>query len=60
MESMENVKKLKDVVELLAIEADKVYNKGNRSAATRARKYAQEAKNLLTDFRKNILEESKK
>lgn len=57
---METLEKIKAVVELMSVETDKVYNKGNRSAATRARKYAQEIKNLLNDFRKDILEESKK
>lgn len=41
-------------------EAEKVYNKGNRSAATRARKYAQEIRNLLGDFRKEIIDVVKK
>jgi len=43
----------------MSVEADKVFNKGNRSAATRARKYAQEIKTLLGDFRKEVLDETK-
>lgn len=57
---MEKLEKMKELFELMSVEADKVYNKGNRSAGTRARKYAQEMKNLLNDFRKEILEEVKK
>ncbi len=57
---MEKIEKMKELFELMSVEADKVYNKSNRSAGTRARKYAQEIKNLLNDFRKEILEEVKK
>lgn len=57
---MEKITKIKELLELMSTEADKVYNKGNQSAATRARKYAQEIKNLLGEFRKDILEEVKK
>jgi len=44
----------------MSVDTAKVYNKGNRSASIRARKYAQEIKLLLGDFRKEILEEIKK
>jgi hypothetical protein len=37
-----------------------VYEKGNRSASIRARKYAQEIKQLIALYRKDILEEIKK
>jgi hypothetical protein len=57
---MEKIQKIKELIELMSVEADKVYNKRNRSAATRARKYAQDIKNLLGEFRKDVLEESKK
>lgn len=57
---MEKVAKIKELVELMAFEADKVYVKGNRSAATRARKYAQEIKNLLGEFRKDLIDAVKK
>jgi hypothetical protein len=57
---METLQKIKEYVELMSSEAHKVYDKGNRSAATRARKHAQEIKNLLNDFRKELLEKTKK
>jgi len=57
---METLSKIKDLVELMSTDTAKVYNKGNRSASIRARKYAQEIKLLLGDFRKEILEEIKK
>ena len=57
---METLNKIKNLVELMSTDTAKVYNKGNRSASIRARKYAQEIKLLLGDFRKEILEEIKK
>lgn len=57
---MEKIAKIKELVELMSFEADKVYTKGNRSAATRARKHAQDIKNLLSEFRKEIIESVKK
>ena len=39
---------------------EKVYLKGNRSASIRARKYAQEIKQLIGIYRKEILDEMKK
>jgi len=57
---METLDKIKNLVELMSVNTTKVYNKGNRSASIRARKYAQEIKLLLGDFRKEILEEIKK
>lgn len=57
---MEKIEKIKELIELMSAEASKVYTKGNNSAATRARKYAQEIKNLLGEFRKEILEATKK
>jgi len=57
---METLDKIKNLVELMSVDTAKVYNKGNRSASIRARKYAQEIKLLLGDFRKEILEEIKK
>lgn len=57
---METLSKIKELVELMSIDATKVYSKGNRSASVRARKYAQEIKNLCGEFRKEILEEIKK
>ena len=57
---METLDKIKNLVESMSVDTAKVYNKGNRSASIRARKYAQEIKLLLGDFRKEILEEIKK
>ena len=56
---METLDKIKKLVEEMSIDADKVFNKSNRSASIRARKYAQEIKLLLGQFRKEILEEIK-
>ena len=57
---METLDRIKKLVELMSADTDKVYNKGNRSAAIRARKYAQEIKTLVGVFRKEILDEVKK
>jgi len=57
---METLVKIKELVELMSADAYKAYNKGNRSASIRARKYAQEIKTLIGIFRKEILEEVKK
>ena len=57
---METLTKIKELVELMSADTLKVYNKGNRSAAIRARKHAQEIKTLIGTFRKEILEEVKK
>ncbi|HOH61303.1 MAG TPA: histone H1 [Bacilli bacterium] len=57
---MEKIAKIYELIVLMENEAEKVYNKGNRSAATRARKYAQEIRNLLGDFRKEIIDVVKK
>jgi len=54
------LEKMKELFELMSEETNKVFEKGNRSAATRARKHAQELKNLLNDFRKEILNVNKK
>jgi len=57
---METLKKIKDLVERMSVDTQKVYNKGNRSASIRARKYAQEIKILIAVYRRDILEEIKK
>jgi len=57
---METLVKIKELIELMSVEANKVFEKGNHSASIRARKYAQEIKNLAGAFRKEILEEVKK
>jgi len=55
---METLEKIKELTELLSVDATKFY-KGNKSAGTRTRKTAQELKDALQQFRKEILEHSK-
>jgi len=55
---METLEKIKELTELLSVDASKFY-KGNKSAGTRARKSAQELKALLQKFRAEILEHGK-
>jgi hypothetical protein len=57
---METLKKIKDLVEKMSVDTQKVYDKGNRSASIRARKFAQEIKILIAVYRKEILDEMKK
>lgn len=57
---METLKKIKELVEKMSVDTHKVYEKGNRSASIRARKYAQEIKHLISQYRKEVLEEIKK
>jgi hypothetical protein len=57
---MDSLKKIKDLVEKMSVDTTKVCNKGNRSASIRARKYAQEIKESIKIFRKEILNEMKK
>lgn len=57
---METLKKIKDLVEKMSVDTNKVFEKGNRSASIRARKHAQEIKELIPLFRKEILNEIKK
>lgn len=57
---METLKEIKDLVEKMSVDTQKVYDKGNRSASIRARKYAQEIKLLIATYRKEILEEMKR
>ena len=57
---METLVKIKDLVEKMSIDTSKVYEKGNRSASILARKYAQDIKNLISLYRKEILDEIKK
>jgi hypothetical protein len=56
---METLEQIKTLVETLSVDTTKFYN-GNKSAGTRARKSAQDLKNLLQDLRIEILEERKK
>jgi len=55
---METLEKIKELTELLSVDAAKFY-KGNKSAGTRARKTAQELKALLQQMRGEILEHKK-
>jgi hypothetical protein len=55
---METLEKIKEVTELLSVDAVKFY-KGNKSAGTRARKSAQDLKALLQQFRTEVLEHNK-
>jgi hypothetical protein len=57
---MKTLKKIKDLVEKMSVDTQKVYDKGNRSASIRARKYAQEIKMLIATYRKDILDEIKR
>jgi hypothetical protein len=57
---METLKQIKDLVEKMSVDTQKVYDKGNRSASIRARKYAQEIKLLIAVYRKEILDEMKR
>ena len=57
---METLSKIKELVEKMSVDTQKVYVKGNRSASIRARKHAQEIKVLIGVYRKEILNEIKK
>jgi hypothetical protein len=57
---METLQKIKDLVEKMSVDTTKVFVKGNRSASIRARKYAQEIKELIPQYRKELLQEIKK
>lgn len=57
---METLQQIKDLVEKMSVDTQKVYVKGNHSASIRARKYAQEIKQLIAAYRKEILTEIKK
>jgi hypothetical protein len=57
---MDTLKKIKDLVEKMSVETHKVVEKKNQSASIRARKYAQEIKSLIPEYRKEILKQIKK
>lgn len=57
---MEKLEEIKTLVESLSVDVSKFYDKKNKSAGTRARKTAQDIKNLLQDLRIAILEDRKK
>jgi hypothetical protein len=56
---METLEQIKTLVETLTAETTKFYTKKNQSAGTRARKAAQELKDLMQVLRKEILTETK-
>jgi len=56
---METLEQIKTLVETLSSETTKFYTKGNSSAGTRARKAAQELKELMQVLRKEILAHNK-
>jgi hypothetical protein len=56
---METLEQIKTLTEELSVDTTKFF-KGNNSAGTRARKLAQDLKNLLQKLRTEILEERKK
>ena len=56
---METLEQIKTLVETLSAETTKFYSKGNQSAGTRARKAAQELKELMHTIRKEILNHGK-
>jgi hypothetical protein len=53
---METLAKIKELTEVLSVDTQKAIEKGNKSAATRSRKTAQELKNLLQELRKEVLD----
>ena len=55
---MDTLEKIKTVTEELSVDATKFF-KGNKSAGTRARKAAQELKELMQVLRKEILAHNK-
>lgn len=57
---MEILKLIKDLVEKMSVDTQKVFERGNRSASIRARKNAQELKKIIATYRKEILDEIKK
>jgi hypothetical protein len=57
---METLDKIKSLVETMSAESTKFYEKGNKTAGTRARTAAQELRELLKTFRGEILEARKK
>jgi predicted transcriptional regulator len=57
---METLLKMKDLIERISVDTRKVFEKGNKSASIRARKNAQEIKKIISQYRKEILEEIKR
>jgi len=57
---MELIEKLENLMEALKTDADKFFEKGNKSAGVRTRKGAQDMKKLLQELRKEVLTQNKK
>ena len=57
---MELIEKLENLMEALKTDADKFFEKGNKSAGVRTRKGAQGMKKLLQELRKEVLTQNKK
>lgn len=53
---MEHLKQVEQMLAEVNENAEKFYNKGNKSAATRARVGAQQIINTLKEFRKDIID----
>ena len=58
--NMETLTELETLVTSIKVDAEKFFDKKNKSAGIRARKSSQELKAVLQTLRKEILEESKK
>jgi hypothetical protein len=56
---METLDKIKSLVETISGESTKFFEKGNKSAGTRARGAAQELREVLKTFRGEILQAKK-
>ncbi len=56
---MEAYKKIKDLVESIEIDVDKIFNKKQSQAAIRVRAKMQELRQLAKDFRQEIQDELK-
>jgi hypothetical protein len=56
---MDTLEQIKALVETLSAETTKFYTKNNQSAGTRARKAAQQLKELMPILRKEILNHTK-
>jgi hypothetical protein len=56
---MKTLEQINTLVEQLSAETTKFFDKGNKSAGTRARKSAQELRELMQVLRKEILNHSK-
>tara|TARA_R110001592_G_scaffold268186_1_gene534367 strand:+ start:1079 stop:1252 length:174 start_codon:yes stop_codon:yes gene_type:complete len=57
---METIQQMETLVTSIKVDAEKFFDKQNKSAGIRARKSSQELKSILQQLRKEILEESKK